>query len=136
MALVEEANRSESRPEEERLPVEEFYNKFVSTHFNVQGDYTLWCGGRAPFTFCDYAFLLSPEAKARLLRYEAHCSMQHSVAQVRRAVSVVSPRFCRVFDPTASAGGVILLCSRLSNCRSSIIAARFPLPLSSVLCLW
>lgn len=83
MALVEEANRSESRSEEERLPIEEFYNKFISTHINVQGDYTLWCSGRAQFTFCDFAFLLSPEAKARLLRYEAHCSMQQSVAQAR-----------------------------------------------------
>jgi ubiquitin-protein ligase E3 A len=79
LALLEEANRRRNEP----VAAEELYNDFVSTHLNVQEDFTLWAGNKAAFTFCAHPFLLSPVAKARLLRFEAAMSMAARVQEAR-----------------------------------------------------
>jgi len=100
LALLEEANRSNTRGD--ALHPEEWYNAFVSEHFNVAEDFNLWVTGGAAFTFCGHAFLLSHAAKCRLLRFEAAMRMQATVKAARASAAAQlfrlppeSPRWLR-----------------------------------------
>ncbi len=100
LSLLEEANRAHDRGD--ALPAEEFYNAFISEHFNMAEDFHLWATGGAGFTFCGHAFLLSHAAKARLLRFEAAMRMQATVEAARAAAAAQafrlppeSPRWLR-----------------------------------------
>jgi len=79
LALLDEANRRRAEP----VDPAEWYNEFVSSHFNAQEDFALWSNGAAAFTFCAHPFLLSQVAKARLLRFEAALRMTRTVEEAR-----------------------------------------------------
>ena len=102
LALAHAANSSPGRPAAEVLPSDEFYNSVISDNFNVAEDFQLWISGGAAFTFCAHAFLLSPAAKAKLLRFEAAMRMHASVERSRAAAAAAafrlppsSPRWLR-----------------------------------------
>jgi len=91
LALVAEANAAPGRSEA-RLAEEELYNDFISQHFNVKGELSLWKSGAASFSFCAFPFLLNPGAKAKLLRCEAVERMCAAVATGRAAAAVAATR--------------------------------------------
>jgi ubiquitin-protein ligase E3 A len=102
LALAHAANAAPSRPLAEALSADEFCNSVISDNFNVSEDFSLWVHGGAAFTFCAHAFLLSPSAKAKLLRFEAATRMHASVQASRAAAAAAafrlppaSPRWLR-----------------------------------------
>ncbi|XRB21254.1 HECT domain-containing protein [Pseudoscourfieldia marina] len=92
MHIVERANQLS-----EALPMEAFYNDFVSEKINVKDDYLIWRdseesaedeggasgGSRVPFTFCRFPFLLNTTTKRRILEMESKVRMSETVQRSR-----------------------------------------------------
>ncbi|GIL93359.1 hypothetical protein Vretifemale_20765 [Volvox reticuliferus] len=87
-----------------KLPFSEFYNQQLSTHVNLRSEYLLWlevAGGRSTpppgsstaaisqplVSLCQTPFLLTPEAKSRILQGEAHIQKEAEMnASAREAL--------------------------------------------------
>ena len=94
LALLQDANLRRAEP----VTADEFYNEFISSHFHVVDDFRLWATGGAAFTFCAHPFLLTPAAKAKLLRLEAALRMTQRVEAARAQAAAIppeSPRWLR-----------------------------------------
>ena len=75
----------------------EFYNGYISEHLDCERDYVAWVNngvqrrsepGSDPgdgFSFCSESWILSPQAKAKLLQVESSVKMQSSAQQAIRS---------------------------------------------------
>ena len=84
MSKVYQANQMRTT---DTIPCESFYNSVVSDKLDVMDHYLAWrqqeispSMKEAPFSFCEFPFLLSAQAKSRLLQAEAKLSMDEAVA--------------------------------------------------------
>ena len=80
------------------IPTNLFYNTEISENVDLKGDFKSWVENRG-FSFCNFPFVLDPNAKYELLQIDAHVQMLAQVVQYMQANAFVHPMFQ---DPSSS----------------------------------
>ena len=67
-----------SNDQSEKLPISEFYNTAVDG-LDLVYDYDLWQKNSAPFSFCQYPFLISVGSKISIMEIDAKRQMEKEI---------------------------------------------------------